>query len=606
MSTAPEKFLPSLPGFKAKEHKENFRHKTCLKYVDNGVKWSGMIVVKPDSRDLPYIDPSASFDASASLQDTLFITPSKNSVYYHILTFFATYGEWNNTTRETETKSCMIQYFMDDKTIKITETGQLANGVSKEVILQKTLLLKDDGTPYEIEDFSMSNYNDINNKTYNIIDADDITRKFLDKWYEKKFRSSSPSESNEWGKWHNKKNFDNLYNEATLGNTVNNIKREGFVSYGDKTLKFVCLCENKVMFEKSPAASIAPQPFQLFTLVYHLCDDSMEIFAIPDPKITEPFSRLLARSYLPKKPVSTSSIVGLKDENYFHWKDFGIGVELTVFSRVLKLIDCDATTREFYNNKGLPLAPSIAAPKIPKIEYKREIPPPTAFGSEEDSLRSCVGSLRPSAPRAKIFDEEINLKFQASLVSDCPEDAKRRFVFVYFVTDKTLQILEPPIKNSGFVGGVFLSRREIKSAVNGNKIVPKDFIIGNNIQILRHVFKIEKADGKTIEWMENKKIPQSDINIILKKILPFLIVSVDNGELKQEFDQLTKFSSYLGKSDLGKIFSKYIPSSYWKPDESIYDSIDTVLNEHEVITIARAFTPQDDPSAFDYMDLFED
>ena len=82
---------------------------------------------------------------------------------------------------------------------------------------------------------------------------------------------------------------------------------------------------------------------------------------------------------------------------------------------------------------------------------------------------------------------------------------------MYFVTDKTIQILEPPVKNSGFVGGVFLSRREIKSPQTGQKIVPKDFIIGNSIQFLKHVFKILKADAKTIPWMENKKYPQSDV-----------------------------------------------------------------------------------------------
>ena len=599
MSTAPEKFLPSLPGYKVKEHKDHYKHKTLLKYVDGG-----MFLVKPESKEFPNIDANASFDGSMSLHDSLLVSPqSKNKT----MTFYATYGEWNHLTQELDPKSCMIQYFIDDKTIKITETAQLNNGISKEVTLKRTLLLKDDGTPYEIEDFSMSNYNYINNVNYNIIDADDGTRKFLAKWYKSRFGESTPTSSpdkhsDEWSKHRVQKNADNIFNEAILGNTVNNSKRDGFVNYGDRTLKFICLCENtSVVGEKSPAASIAPEPFKLFTLVYHLCDDSIEIFAVPDPKISDPFTRLLKRSYLPKKPITTSSIVGVKDEDYFLWTDLSIGIEMVVFSRHLKLIDCDSSTRSFYASKGYRLADSIAPPNIPKIEFIREIPPPTAFGSEEDSLRSCVGSLRPSAPRAKIFDEDIVLGYKASLLSGGPDDIDRRFIIKYFVTDKTLQILEPPVKNSGFVGGVFLSRREIKS-FSGEKLTPKDFIIGNPIQILKHTFKIEKADNKTVAWMEHKKFIQSNIDVILKKIAPFFEISINNDELKDDFEQLSKNTNYITKDDLDNILKKYIPTSYWKPYDSI-DAIPTVLNEHEIITIQRAFSPEYLQGAFDYQEF---
>jgi hypothetical protein len=420
------------------------------------------------------------------------------------------------------------------------------------------------------------------------------------------------------------KNADNIFNEATLGNTVNNSKRDGFVNYGDKTLKFICLCENNnVIIEKSPAASIAPEPFQLFTLVYHLCDDSIEIFAVPDAKYSDPFSRLLKRSSLTKNPISVSSIVGLKDEEYYHWTDFAIGVDITVFSRILKLIDCDDSTRLFYTEKGYELASSIPAPIIPKIQYIREIPPPTAFGSDEDSLRSCVGSLRPSPPRAKLFDEEIKLNYQASLISNLPEDLNRKFIIVYFVTDKTIQILEPPVKNSGFVGGVFLSRREVKSD-NGEKILPKDFIIGGSIQILKHDFKITLVDTKTIQWMENKKYPQSDIYIILKKIAPFLDISASNGELKLDFENLANGSTYVTFEDLKTVLSKYCPTSYWSNNnndnnndnnnnnnnndlESKSIEMESILNEHEIITITRAFSittgGNENDNAFDYMEF---
>ncbi|NDD39075.1 MAG: hypothetical protein EB082_11810 [Verrucomicrobia bacterium] len=39
----------------------------------------------------------------------------------------------------------------------------------------------------------------------------------------------------------------------------------------------------------------------------------------------------------------------------------------------------------------------------------------------------------------------------------------RRFVITFYVSDGTIKVQEPPIRNSGFVGGVFLSRRAVKT-----------------------------------------------------------------------------------------------------------------------------------------------
>jgi hypothetical protein len=49
-----------------------------------------------------------------------------------------------------------------------------------------------------------------------------------------------------------------------------------------------------------------------------------------------------------------------------------------------------------------------------------------------------------------------------------PEDEGREFTVTYYTLDNTISIYEPPKRNSGIIGGKFLSRREIKDINNEN------------------------------------------------------------------------------------------------------------------------------------------
>lgn len=49
-----------------------------------------------------------------------------------------------------------------------------------------------------------------------------------------------------------------------------------------------------------------------------------------------------------------------------------------------------------------------------------------------------------------------------------PEDEGREFTLTYYTLDNTMSVYEPPKRNSGIIGGKFLSRREIKDINNDN------------------------------------------------------------------------------------------------------------------------------------------
>lgn len=92
-------------------------------------------------------------------------------------------------------------------------------------------------------------------------------------------------------------------------------------------------------------------------------------------------------------------------------------------------------------------------------ERRKEIPPYTGFGSEEDSLTSSQG-LEPRPPQADFFkfmhkdrqgfDGHI-LRFSARLLVNEKPDAERKFVIAYFLSDDTILVTQEKEQNSGIM-----------------------------------------------------------------------------------------------------------------------------------------------------------
>eukprot|EP01035_Chromulina_nebulosa_P017444 gene17444-22996_t len=305
----------------------------------------------------------------------------------------------------------------ENSTIAIVEKSQQNSGVPQGTLLKRSTIYRRDGSYITPDE---------------LIPEDRHTnyRKTLEK-----------GPSDEWNKYRSKKNQNTIYIEAILGNSVNNKSREGFLKYGNQKLRFKCVWDNRdnLYGERSE-----------YSMIYHLSDDTVEIFSSVSIASSmnsgrEPFIRLLKRSKLPKVSVdelatgslSFSAPVGVgnndSNNNYYTWKDLNIGIEIIVYARTLHIIDADTPTREFYHSQGYELDPGVVIPEEVVNVKQREIPPYNGFGSEEDSLRSY----------------------------------------------NTLKVIEPPIRNSGFVGGTFLSRRQIKNTDNASFISENDLYIAN-------------------------------------------------------------------------------------------------------------------------------
>lgn len=118
-------------------------------------------------------------------------------------------------------------------------------------------------------------------------------------------------------------------------------------------------------------------------------------------------------------------------------------------------------------------------------EFFQALPEYLGLGTPEDSLASCKG-LTPKAPKKDIITYLMNahksLRFGCILDNVHPEDAVRKFILTYSLADGTISINEPPIRNSGIIGGRFLAAQLIvKPGSNPNMpeyYTSKDFYVG--------------------------------------------------------------------------------------------------------------------------------
>ena len=128
-------------------------------------------------------------------------------------------------------------------------------------------------------------------------------------------------------------------------------------------------------------------------------------------------------------------------------------------------VDADPFTRRYYEEQGQarcarrslrltrrrPGLPHVVAPEDANPAHEG---PSGGIGSAEDSLRS-VYSISPQKKiqNSTQGDVEPILRYQLRLVNGKREDAVRTFTLNYFLADGTCAIREPPLRNSGHVGG---------------------------------------------------------------------------------------------------------------------------------------------------------
>jgi hypothetical protein len=419
---------------------------------------------------------------------------------------------------------------------------------------------------------------------HRLVDADQATKDYMAKTFNihiqsftapedpyQTFRKTmEPGAADSWGKFRCKKDENKLFVEAQLGNTLDTSSREGFMRYGSQALKFRCIWDNT----KHLYGDVLE-----YSLAYYLNDDTIEINSIPAKEQSR--QKLLKRSKLPKDfHIHLTLGERPSSDAFFHWTDIYIGFELEVYARYLKVIDADEPTRAFYSNHGFDLGSPIIQPTPEVRVYTHQVPPPTGFGSEEDSLRSVAGPLMPGPPPAKKHGENATLTFLAGLLSGSVNDKERRFVISFYVADDTMSVSEPPRPNSGFAGGTFLSRRAIKKC-SGEPLTVHDLYVGCRLRVLMHEFLLLGASEGTYRWMEEKGLLRSDFYAIVDKMRPMVYSDASSGVLAVAFQDVETPEGGRGNASINGL--RQVLSRYGVAGDRPED-----VSEHEMVTILRA------------------
>jgi len=308
--------------------------------------------------------------------------------------------------------------------------------------------------------------------------------------------------------------------EATLGNTVNNEGREGFLKYDRKVLKFdTTWDDSKQMYGD----------LQRYTIHYYLSTNEIEVLEVAQANSgRDPFPKLLKKQLVPKR-WGTADANGRPDEageiESYTWRDFKMGDCINVYSRKLRIVDADASTREFMASQGQPLGAAIPVAQKKAPVVKAGVPEYNGWGSENDSLASTI-SLVPKPPKTQ-FDLEGTklpkaiLRFQAKFSNPkVIEDGGRIFIMSYFVENSSISIQEPPQRNTGIIGGKFLERQIFKNSDTGSPFKASDLYVGASIKCNGTLFNITDVDEATLKYMEHRpgEFTMNDVHHVMNDL----------------------------------------------------------------------------------------
>jgi EF-hand domain-containing protein 1 len=515
-----------------------------------------------------------------------------------------------------------ITYYLEDNTMKIDEVVSDNNGIWGGPFLTRRVLPNLDvpGTTLGILDLVVGKQITVFSKTFQIYGCDLRTRKYLDRRgieclpdvpeeritdefmeYRKDFQSRETGA--DLDKYRGKTMYPmKTHMEALRGRHTRPLGAEKrSFEYGAQKLSFKLAWNDKTRLYGHK---------KIFTLDYYLADKTCEVRQqLKKNNGQDPFPLFAKRCRLPKtdRPIADSLNIGgeedkgpnFDDGTYYTDKDFDIGMTIKIFRRDMVLVSCkdDFTRKYMLDTFGRDMATHeniLSLTTEPEIVYPtREIPPPTGYGNDEDSMGS-VRKLRPTQPKRDLA--KLNkmagktLGFMARLISKAPADQARRFVIRYFLADDTIQVYETVQANSGLVGGRFLNRMRMKRT-DGKFYNQHDLNVGETVQFHAFRFEIIGMDGATSIYKntgDHDHMASTDISAVVKKLL--LKLRSSKSQLAKVFREADEDKNgLLTFSELKRLLEHLLG--------------DSTLTDSDVAQVMLVFDMQDKDGYIDYEEL---
>ncbi|XP_006902140.1 PREDICTED: EF-hand domain-containing family member C2-like [Elephantulus edwardii] len=503
-----------------------------------------------------------------------------------------------------------IYFYLEDDTIQVNEPELKNSGLPQGTFIRRhriSLPPPNEDQFYTVYHFNINIDIVFYGRTFKIYDCDKFTANFLKKIGVK---LNSPVKCPEDPYMKERKEMADRLQPLRPYEYDNTLKQ--FLEHDRQVLRFFCMWDDTI--------SLFGDRRELI-LHYFLSDDTIEIKELMPPNSgRDAMSLFLQRKKLPKygppgiyQPgqITDHTVLniyggfsvnrvsgflldkykpGKLQQEFYKDSDLAIGTTINVWGRKVLICDCDEFTKCYYKKKyGIENFTTIPckAPPPPKIE--RKFPPYTGFGSEEDSLRSCIG-LMPTAHRRdfKKFMEKDSyghisyiLRFFAKLITHKCADLDRMFIISYFLSDDTISVFELTERNSGLTGGKFLQRvrvkrpgQEVFKSELSEYIQPEELYVGARINVNGYIFHLLNADEYTFNYMEHNtdKFPMSNFRLAIDKLKE---ANIKTEEIKLAF------------TAADSMCTKMLDYSTFR--EIIMSVTLGKLTDHEVITIARHY-----------------
>lgn len=472
-----------------------------------------------------------------------------------VLSFDAFYQEAVNEKREEQyrIRPVKIYFYLEDDSIQVVEPRIKNMGLPQGTLIRRHRIAKaapNDDIFFTVHDFNVGTEVTLYGKVFRLIGCDEFTQNFLRKMGVK----VGPPEKLPYDPYTNlRKAMEESMQPLRPYEKKDTLRQ--FLDHDRHVLRFYCFWDDTDSLYGDPREMV---------LHYFLSDDTIEMReVIPANSGRDAAPSFLRRQKLPKNQTSLplpGSVAdrtvlnvfgGLQDGRYildslktgslntefYRDCDLTIGSFINVYGRKFLLTDCDEMTKEYYRTKfGVQDFKPISYNTRRGQPIVREDPPYNGYGSYEDSLGNCKHMI-PKPPPQRNFGKILKLagqstdsyemRFGARMDTDKPIDKTRKFIISYFLTDDTIQIYEPPVRNSGVIGGKFLERGRVKKpnqerypTTSPEYYNAQDFFVGAQLNINNYVFLLEDADEYAYRYMEThpEEFPVADVRRIISKL----------------------------------------------------------------------------------------
>ncbi|XP_028907716.1 EF-hand domain-containing protein 1 [Ornithorhynchus anatinus] len=488
-----------------------------------------------------------------------------------------------------------IYYFLEDDSMSVMEPAVENSGFLQGKFIKRQRVPKNDrGDHHHWKDLNRGINITIYGKTFRIVDCDRFTEVFL----ESQGIELNPPEKMAFDPYTERRKLP--LRKYITPSDFDQFKQ--FLVFDKKVLRFFSVWDDtESLFGECRS----------FVIHYYLADNTVEIREVHERNDgRDPFPVLIKRQRLPKvlldsKETFPRCVLEISDAEVQEWvtaKDFVVGQPITLLGRTFFIYDCDEFTRSYCREQfGITdFQPVDMSPKEPAV-LKQELPPYNGYGLLEDSIQNCY-SLIPKPPQKDVIkmlenDHKV-LRYLVKLESPVPEDRTRRFILSFFLSNDTISIYEPPVCNSGIIGGQFLGKTRVpkpgSSADDPSYFEPGDLFIGAVVEIFGHRFIIVDADEYVLNYLESKAslYPPATLKSLRDHFRQQEAVvqeadnrmTADNPDEKEmevligQIQEQLKQQNYLPKSRMREAFLSYDEDGSGYVDRDVFFALCNTLN----------------------------